>query len=558
MADAPKLLGTDTLRNAYPKLNSAIDNANEALAKSANAETNSVNAVNTANTAESKADSVQEQFNQVVIDGDSSIEAAQARVKSDGTSFITLRDRLNDTDSSLDQKAKKTDLLSNENYRGGIFTIIDDDSYATFMSRFKPIADAQGIKLSVAVNTSWVGTPDKMTLAQLKQLKSEGYDILSHGYTHPDMNTMSLADLENEWNLSRQYLIANDLGDDLALVYPVGLSSITDANKAISVKTLTRKYYKYGIDALASTKAINTYPVDNYEVLRMFVNPATVTLTYLKPFIDDAYTRHKWLILLTHCGTQWDDTNSPTNWNAIIDYVQSLGMPIRNFRESEKLVGNVMSHGDSRTANFNFISKTGASWQRNNRDLVQPMSVSSMDALIDEYEKYKTFTQQISNTQDTYLSTGGVLVTYRGDNMFSYQLYYPAQRQTVYKRTYNDSTGVWGAWSLPIGAATAEAPITLVNGWTGTLIYSKDGLNRVTLKGSLTVGTNSSTIVGNIPSGNRPPYTLGVSVYVKSGTKANTVIFPFALNASTGNLITTAANGLATGDTVEFVATYQS
>lgn len=94
MADAPKILGTDSLRLAYPKLNSAIDNSNEALTKS-------TTAVNTASTAESKANSVQAQFNQVVIEGDSSVEAAQARVKADGTAFTTLRDRMNDTDTSL-------------------------------------------------------------------------------------------------------------------------------------------------------------------------------------------------------------------------------------------------------------------------------------------------------------------------------------------------------------------------------------------------------------------------------------------------------------------------
>lgn len=94
MADAPKILGTDSLRQAYPKLNKSIDNSNEALNKSTTAETNSTAAVNTANAAETKADSVQEQFNQVVIDGDSSVEAAQARVEEDGTANATLKERL--------------------------------------------------------------------------------------------------------------------------------------------------------------------------------------------------------------------------------------------------------------------------------------------------------------------------------------------------------------------------------------------------------------------------------------------------------------------------------
>jgi hypothetical protein len=80
MADAPKILGTDTLRQAYPKINQAIDNANEALSKS-------IDAINT-------AENVQEQLNQIVIEGDSSVEAAQARVDAEGNVYTTLKERL--------------------------------------------------------------------------------------------------------------------------------------------------------------------------------------------------------------------------------------------------------------------------------------------------------------------------------------------------------------------------------------------------------------------------------------------------------------------------------
>src|SRR5690554_2123028 len=51
-------------------------------------------AVNTAEYAKAKAESVQAQFDQVVIEGDSSVEAAQARVGSDGMTYETLKERL--------------------------------------------------------------------------------------------------------------------------------------------------------------------------------------------------------------------------------------------------------------------------------------------------------------------------------------------------------------------------------------------------------------------------------------------------------------------------------
>lgn len=91
MADAPKILATDTLRQSYPKLNQAIDNSNTAN-KSASA------AFSYAKEANDKSDNTQSQLNQVVIEGDSSVEAAQARVDEKGEVFPTLKQRLDSKD----------------------------------------------------------------------------------------------------------------------------------------------------------------------------------------------------------------------------------------------------------------------------------------------------------------------------------------------------------------------------------------------------------------------------------------------------------------------------
>lgn len=77
-------------------------------------------AVNTAEFAKAKAESVQAQFNQVVIEGDSSVEAAQARVGSDGTTYETLKERLDAEHEQVntrlaqnEQKIKEVDFRLN-------------------------------------------------------------------------------------------------------------------------------------------------------------------------------------------------------------------------------------------------------------------------------------------------------------------------------------------------------------------------------------------------------------------------------------------------------------
>lgn len=87
MADAPKILGSDTLRIAYPKINKAIDNANEAVTKAITAETDATDAKNL-------SESVQTQLNTIVMDGDSSPAADQARTDLYNQTLPSLKDRI--------------------------------------------------------------------------------------------------------------------------------------------------------------------------------------------------------------------------------------------------------------------------------------------------------------------------------------------------------------------------------------------------------------------------------------------------------------------------------
>lgn len=108
MADAPKILDTDKLWQAYPKLNNAIDNSNEALTKSTAAETNAANALNKANEANNKSDFTQVQLDQVA--GASTIDPAvsQMKVDTEGITHDSPDARLR---ADYDKVMLKTDTL---------------------------------------------------------------------------------------------------------------------------------------------------------------------------------------------------------------------------------------------------------------------------------------------------------------------------------------------------------------------------------------------------------------------------------------------------------------
>lgn len=135
MADAPKILKDESLRTSYPKLNQAIDNANEALLTANTAKTYSDSAVTTANAANAKSDDTQQQLNNIVINnGQSDAEVLQARGP-----YAVLNDRLNDTDAQLAENAADLGVLLK---RTTVKSILEFESYAT--------KDANGIILDWA------------------------------------------------------------------------------------------------------------------------------------------------------------------------------------------------------------------------------------------------------------------------------------------------------------------------------------------------------------------------------------------------------------------------
>nr|WP_315528431.1 glycosyl hydrolase family 28-related protein [Carnobacterium maltaromaticum] len=87
---------SDLLFQGTKKINDfAIDPANRAETNSENAIVTSDEAKAIAEAAESKSDSTQVQLDTIVIEGDSSVEAAQARENGDGLVYSNLRNRIN-------------------------------------------------------------------------------------------------------------------------------------------------------------------------------------------------------------------------------------------------------------------------------------------------------------------------------------------------------------------------------------------------------------------------------------------------------------------------------
>ncbi|WP_226639335.1 glycoside hydrolase family 55 protein [Priestia flexa] len=120
-----KISHEESLFEGTDKLNASIEQSNSAISEAGVAKNTANQAVSTSQEAVTKAESVQAQFNQVVIEGDSSVEAAQARVDVKNVAHPTLKARADsDYNEVTAQLAEIT--LNVKNYGAKGDNLIDD------------------------------------------------------------------------------------------------------------------------------------------------------------------------------------------------------------------------------------------------------------------------------------------------------------------------------------------------------------------------------------------------------------------------------------------------
>lgn len=403
-------------------------------------------------------DELKSTIDNVIVEGGDGTQAAAAAVSVSGTTYPTLKDRV-DTEylSTTAQLAEKGQQIKGidvpYNYQGPVITFIDDDITTAFITRMQPILDAKGVKATLGAITGFVGTSGYMTKAQLIALQNAGHEIVSHSKTHAetifkssthDLSLVTDSAIEMEYSESRQWLIDNGFNGFDTLVYPWG----GFGSQVVRYKRLARKYYKNAVNA---TGIHNASPSDNMYLNRTFININQDFTTILKPIIDAAVANNGWLILGSHSG---DTINfNGTYLATVIDYIQSLSVPILTFSEAEKLKGNALSIGEFTDADVKlYVGKDGA-----RSGITVPYKViqgiytsipgNTMNDVITKYEKYKMTVTHIQNTGDTYKGQGGTLETYHGDDFYSFQRYVVADGTVSYRKWSGaNASGSWGAW----------------------------------------------------------------------------------------------------------------
>jgi peptidoglycan/xylan/chitin deacetylase (PgdA/CDA1 family) len=163
--------------------------------------------------------------------------------------------------------------------------VFDDGNDTDFLLAKKIFAD-QGAVAGSAVTTNLIGTPYHLAPAQIIALQDAGWEIMGHTVSHPNLNSLSTAELEDE--LSRSKAVLEKMGLSIHnLVYPYNRNNE-------KVRAVTSKYYRSG---RGGTNSFNAGKIDPY-LLRSFTMKHD--LPVMESYVDRAYAERSWLIFYLH------------------------------------------------------------------------------------------------------------------------------------------------------------------------------------------------------------------------------------------------------------------
>ena len=436
-----------------PKAEQSISKSAEALSKSQNAlnvangiDAKATNALNLSESADTLSKSVQEQFNQVVIDGDSSVEAAQARVDASGQTNPTLKARLdkehNEVTAQLaqtEQQQFKNSPVSHKSQRP-LIVWIDDDAHKGVYTKIAPLLREYNIKMTSALITgAEIGlpvenVPDRvdgtsiMPYEQMKELHDEGIvEFVSHTHTHDADNRltqMTEASLRFEFSETQRVLKA--LGfNHRHLVYPFGTENSF-------VQRIASEYFDSAVHIRGGYVGRN---MNQYKINRQSMD--STDFDAIKAEMDKAIETNTGLILMSHIDQYGGLDLSKVR--QVIEYAQTNGMEFVTLSEFVQEKGNLLQFGENKiTANGDiFGGKIGT---------VQRRQDITHDGDLYQFEENKLTITRItpSNAVAYGLPTSCTLLTYRDEQIgYSFQKAIFSDGTPSRRRVWNGSTNEW-------------------------------------------------------------------------------------------------------------------
>ncbi|PFI53847.1 hypothetical protein COI76_14360 [Bacillus cereus] len=467
-----------------------------------------------ADAANQKSQNVQEQLNTIVVNGDSSVEAAQARVEKDGTVHTTLKghtdaihDKIGDIHEYTDNvKTKSVDISGYGKKSKVLCSFVSDDGQQTDYTILKPIFESEGVPCCMAIPTGPVTHlpyfDHFLTNEQVLELQNElGWEVCGHTVNHYSLQTLSEPEVEYQLYDSKKELERRGYKVN-NLMYPHG------TNNAM-VRRVARKYYRSAFGY--SHGAVDTPPFDTYKINRVGLgawfdvtvdDPAkypegtrNTFETYYKPRVDEALAKGGWIVFGLHSAAPQFDAIQQEYLKQTIQYVKSKGIKIVTINQGLDLIGNVVdvegNNKDDTKTKYLRVGSDGsfAASDVILRTVVLPKNTISAGASITAYEKGRITHCFVDGTYATGTpgNRKGLIITdySTGYEDFVFQTFLLDTGER-FIRYYVYKNQVWDAWKL---VATGEILVKRLNDnevitVDGIEKYQKKTITYCTLTGS--------------------------------------------------------------------------
>lgn len=192
-----------------------------------------------------------------------------------------------------------------------------DDGNSTDYTQAYSYMAPKGLKGTIYAIKSLIGRTGYNTTAQLTEMYNAGWAIGNHTNTHPDLTTLTQAEIESEITICRDWLLSlGFMRSYRHLSYPIGKRNATVDAAMAATGMLTGR--------LANNKYPVTIPINSFYTDINCVNvSATATLNSVKTVVDTIKNKGTTAFILFH---KLEETPTGDNWSisdfqALIDYI---------------------------------------------------------------------------------------------------------------------------------------------------------------------------------------------------------------------------------------------
>ncbi len=220
--------------------------------------------------------------------------------------------------------------------RHGLVSINFDDGYQSMYDNGLPILDAAGLRSTQYIITQKVGTDSYVTLDEVLQMYNHGHEIGVHTRTHPNLTTLTQAEMTDEIVGAKQDLISWGIMPT-TLAYPYGgynlaVEAVVQSAGLRGARDSDLGYNSSGLGlTFGGPLYHDTHPLELWsEAAEMDMN---TTLSEITSEIDYAVANNLWLIILFHRVDETDPCCSPisvdhTLIQGTVDYLVQHQVPV--------------------------------------------------------------------------------------------------------------------------------------------------------------------------------------------------------------------------------------